>query len=483
MSEENDIENQNLNNNKNEKPILSELVPKDERLTAINSRDTKDSITRQEISEDNYEEKTCSMKEGSIQGGIFSLSSLALGTGAFSLPIRSTQIGLFWFLICVVLGSGAAYMTLVGLIRAGRKVKSEDYSPSVRKIIGKGPSIFIDLTIIIYIFGVLIQYEVIIYSLIGRTLFEFFPDDKYDNYDSYENEVWDSAKIKFPIMFGTAFLMLPLCFLKNISKMRFASMFGICALIYAILVVIIQTPWFFKDYLDKYDENDSKTHANWFNIKKGFNTQLDFFTGMATVFFCYTCHPGAFPVYKTLKKNNKDKINTVFFRSICLDIIIYILVTICGFMTAPTNPQELIIYRKSVFENDIFMTIAKIALAIDLFLCLPANYASYRCSFFMVFFKTDEIDNFRNCLVTIPTLLVSTLIGALYKDILDYISLFGGFCSTIICYMIPGVLMILTSNEKATSFKNILTFLVVACLATFGFMGGVQTLRKIITKK
>jgi amino acid permease len=284
-------------------------------------------------------------------------------------------------------------------------------------------------------------------------------------------------------MFGTAFLMLPLCFLKNISKMRFASMFGICALIYAILVVIIQTPWFFKDYLDKYDENDSKTHANWFNIKKGFNTQLDFFTGMATVFFCYTCHPGAFPVYKTLKKNNKDKINTVFFRSICLDIIIYILVTICGFMTAPTNPQELIIYRKSVFENDIFMTIAKIALAIDLFLCLPANYASYRCSFFMVFFKTDEIDNFRNCLVTIPTLLVSTLIGALYKDILDYISLFGGFCSTIICYMIPGVLMILTSNEKVTSFKNILTFLVVACLATFGFMGGVQTLRKIITKK
>jgi amino acid permease len=72
-------------------------------------------------------------------------------------------------------------MTLVGLIRAGRKVKSEDYSPSVRKIIGKGPSIFIDLTIIIYIFGVFIQYEVIIYSLIGRTLFEFFADDKYDN--------------------------------------------------------------------------------------------------------------------------------------------------------------------------------------------------------------------------------------------------------------------------------------------------------------
>ena len=96
---------------------------------------------------------------------------------------------------------------------------------------------------------------------------------------------------------------------------------------------------------------------------------------MATVFFTYSCHPGAFPVYKTLKQNNKNKINTVFLRSICLDLIIYIFIAICGFMTAPLKPQSLIIYRESVFDNDIFMTIAKIALALDLFLSLPANYA------------------------------------------------------------------------------------------------------------
>ena len=43
-------------------------------------------------------------------------------------------------------------------------------------------------------------------------------------------------------------------------------------------------------------------------------------------------------------------------------------------MTAPTNPKSLIIYRESVFDNVIFMTIAKIALGLDLFLSLPANY-------------------------------------------------------------------------------------------------------------
>ena len=479
------LEEDDIKNDKNEETELNEFIKdnKNSRLIAINSRDTKDSRLSQQDSEDHNEEKTCSMKEGSIQGGIFALSSLALGTGAFSLPIRCTQLGLFWSLLFIVIMAFAAFWTLSGLIKAGRLVKSEDYSPSVKRIIGKGPSIFIDIIIVVYLFGVFIQYQVIIYSLIGRTFYEFFFKDDYKNFDTYENEVWDSAKLKYPIMFGTTLLISPLCLLKDISKMRFASMFGVCALIYSILVVVFETPWFFKDYLEKYDEKNSKTHANWFNIKKGFTSELNFFTGMATFFFCYSCHPGAFPVYKTLKNNNKNKVNTVIFKSICLDLIIYILIAICGFMTAPTNPQPLIIYRESVFKNDFFMTIAKIALALDLFLSLPANFASYRCSFFIVFFKTAEIDNCRNFLVTIPTLLLSTLIGALYKKILDYISLFGGFCSSIMCYLIPGVMMILTSNDKIMSFKNILRMTTIILLTTIGFMGGVQTIRGMILNK
>ena len=478
---------ENQNKKGNERTELTEFIAKDSenRLTAINSRDTKDSSFRPSESpemEPIEEEKACSMKEGSIQGAIFALSSLALGTGAFSLPIRCTQLGLVWCLLLIIISSMAAYWTLSGLIRSSRKVNGVDYSPTVRGIIGNYPAVFIDIVIVVYLFGVFVQYQVIIYTLLGRTIYEFFGDkDKYVNFDSYEEDYWDSAKLKFPIMFGTTLLIMPLCFLKDISKMRFASMFGVCALIYCIIVVVIQTPWFFKDYLDKYKENDSSTHANWFNITKGFNSELNFFTAIATVFFCYDCHPGAFHVFKTLKNHTEERINKVFFRSICLDLIIYILIAICGFMTAPLKPESLIIFRESVFDNDIFMTIAKIALALDLLLSLPANYASYRCSFFIVFFKTDIIDNKRNFFVTIPTLLISTLIGALYKDILSYISFFGGFCSSIMCYLIPGVLMVLTSGEDITSRKNILTIIAVTFLTTFGFMGGIQTIRGNIT--
>ena len=432
--------------------------------------------------EEKFEEKTCSFKEGSLLGGIFSLSSIALGPGAFSLPIRCTQLGLFWFIVFIIIAAFVTYWSMSGLIKAARKVKGEDYSPSVKALIGKPFAIVIDVTIILYLIGVFIQYQVIIYSLIGRTIYEFFGDkNSYENFDIYEEKVWDAAVLKYPIMFGIILLVMPLCLLKNISKMRFASLFGICAYIYCILVIVIQSPWFLRHYLDNYKKDDPDTHANWFNLANGFTKELYFFTGIATVFFAYECHTGAFPVYKNLKNHTEERINKLYFRSLCLDIAVYILISICGFITAPLNPQSLVIFRENlVFKNDIFMTIAKIALACNLFLSLPANYAGYRCSFFIFFFGTDEIDNKRNVIVTVCSLLISTLIGAVYKNILNHISFLGGFCCSIINFLIPGAMIIRASGEKLSTPKNIATFIAFATLTTLGFLGGIQTIRASI---
>jgi hypothetical protein len=99
----------------------------------------------------------------------------------------------------------------------------------------------------IYSFGVIIQFDVIIYSLIGRIIYYYFYDTKYENFGKYEEAIWQkNYYIKCSIMFGLTLLIFPVCLLKDISKMRFASMFGICALIYSILVVVIESPFFSK---------------------------------------------------------------------------------------------------------------------------------------------------------------------------------------------------------------------------------------------
>ena len=86
---------------------------------------------------------------------------------------------------------------------------------------------------------------------------------------------------------------------------------------------------------------------------------------MPQFFFVFACHPGIFPVYKSLKNNTEKRINNVIMRSVGLNLIIYLLITICGFLTSPISKEPLIIFRKKIFDNDIFMTIAKISLALD----------------------------------------------------------------------------------------------------------------------
>lgn len=129
------------------------------------------------------------------------------------------------------------------------------------------------------------------------------------------------------------------------------------------------------------------------------------------------------------------------------------------------------------------MNIAKISLALDLYLSIPANYNSLRASFFLLFFKTDKIDNGRNIIVTLPILLIATFIGVVFNDILSYISLLGGFCSSAICLLIPCFLMVRTSKQAIYSPRNIFRILVLGALCFIGFTAGILTIIGMIFKK
>jgi amino acid permease len=192
-------------------------------------------------------------------------------------------------------------------------------------------------------------------------------------------------------MFGLCCcVLIPLCLLKDISKMRIASLFSICSLMFTISVIVIECPMYFSNFL----ETHSASEINWYDFSTAFTSKLYFFTGTATVFFGFTCHVGAFPVYKSLKNNVYRRINTVFRRSIILDAIIYICVGITGFLTQPIGVKDLIIYRDNKFKQDIAMTVGRLLISINLILSTPANYNAFRLSFMeLVGWDNSNISN------------------------------------------------------------------------------------------
>ena len=177
---------------------------------------------------------------GSISGAIFAMTSLSIGTGCLTFTKRVIQFGFVWFGVALIIGGIATYWTLVGLIKAAKKVKDTEYSSSVRKVIGKFPAVLVDVMTIIYSWGLIITYEIIMNSLIGRVIYTFFKNKEiYPSFNDYADKEWNSVKIKAIVLVSMNVLLTPLCLAKDIGKMKFFSLFGIIALFYTIIVLIV----------------------------------------------------------------------------------------------------------------------------------------------------------------------------------------------------------------------------------------------------
>ena len=419
---------------------------------------------------------------GSLRGSIFGLSSMCLEAGALVLAVRCQQFGLINFLLALILGGLCAYWTLVMMIKAGRTVKQRDYSKTVKVILGNKAGIYVDLNIAIYLLGAVISFQVIIYQIIGSVVYDIMKikqktDISYEDFEDFKNSYWRKKMyIKFPVMAGVAILVFPLCLLKDVSKMRIPSLIGVCALIYSIIVVVIESFFFFEI---KNKNNISK--MNWFDIRKSFSLKegIPFFGGIATVFYIYSCHAGAFPVYKTLRNNTTRRIKKVFRRSILLDIIVYTCVAAASFITIePEKSPELILYRENLkeFDPDYFIMLAKFGIIFNLFFSTPANYSGLRISLFELIWGNSNITNTKNFFVTLMVFLIVVSVGALYDEILQYIELLGGFCSVIYCFFIPGLIYIKSNQYGKCSFKNIYTFFILLILLIIGYSSGILTI-------
>ena len=422
------------------------------------------------------------MQYGSLRGSIFGLSSMCLEAGSMVLAIRCKQFGMINFLIFLILGGLVAYSCLVMMIKAGKSIKEKNYSKVVKTILGQKVGVFMDVNIALYLFGALISFQVIIYQMLGAVVYDILDmmgnidKTEYPNYVKYKEEYWSQKLyLKFPLMIGVALLVFPLCLLKDISKMRLASLFGVLALVYSIIVVIIES--FF--YL--FNENLSiVSKMNWIDIRPAFdiNAGVPFFGGIATVFYIYSCHAGAFPVYKTLRNNTTKRIKKVFRRSILLDVMVYFTIAAASYITSPLEPPELILYRPNLsgFSPDYFILIAKIGIICNLFFSTPANYAGFRLSFFELVWGNTNITNLKNLCVTSGVLFVVVMIGALYDKILEYIELFGGFCSVIYCILIPGLIYVKNDNIKITTLNKYVIVGTVSILVIIGYTSGILTI-------
>ena len=443
-----------------------------------NSLDNIEKETKKPIKEESEKKPL----KSNVLGASFMLTNICLGTTIFTFAVKAKSFGLVWFILCCILVAIVNYWTITrGVIASSKCPDVDDFSEITEKIMGRKARVFLNILLILYSYTSIMCFLALIFPLFGRFIQSAFYKDTYLTYDDFADAKWGKAYIKFPFFIGLTFLLCLLCLIKDINKLNFSAYIGVGAVIYTLLVVMIQCNSYYNHYKKNiYDEEDKSTHPNWINFKDAWKSDLDFFKGMANLFTAYACHPGIFPVYAGFKRNyplnegvKKMKLSTLF--ATILTTVLHIVSIVCSFLTDPYTPEDLVIYRKNKGSGkDVFMVISRCFISLSLFFTLPGYYFPLRLSIANVFTKGMISKRF-NIIFTFVSCYVCAAIASVYDKILSYLS-YIGFISVFICYLIPVLLYLYSKNEKLTKWNNLLELLAVCVLIIIGVAGGIVTI-------
>lgn len=481
-----------LEENIQKKNIATEVIYKQFQVTEaeqeINDKETEEESKKEEPSEKEEEQKDLScfekfqkaigMESGSFNSGVFSQCILLIGTGCLALPKTAEYISLVFTPVAIVIAGLANMRAFVILAELSDKYKIETYSGLVRHLYGKGMGIFLDIALIFDTFLTMLVYQVCVYKLLGGVINDL-GNLGYKSVDDFlQNSFWKNTWCKFSVNYGiAALILLPGCLLKNVSKMRFVSVFGIISLFILMLILLIQSPWFASNYFKNiYNKDDPNTQLNVYDITSGFTKDLNFFKSISTIFFSYCCHVGVFPIINSLKNKDITQAKKVFKVGTIISMVCYIVIGVSGYLTQPINTPALIFERETIFNNDIIMTIGRIFFILALFTKIPALYNGVRFIFLEFFgYEKDNYSNKANILITVISLVIISFIGSIYQNVTNYISLVGSFSTTIIAFTIPG-LSYIKGSGLGYSFKNIANGILFGLLTAIGFIGGILTI-------
>ena len=318
----------------------------------------------------------------------------------------------------------------------------------------------------------------LIFPLFGRFIQSAFYRNDYADYDAFKDAKWGKAYIKYPFFMGLAFILSLICLIRDINKLNFSAYIGVVACGYAIIVVMVQCHSYYKHYKDTvYKEDDESTHVNWIHLGDAFTKDLIFFKGIANLIFAYACQVGIFPIYAGFKivEGGKKKMRISAILGMLVTTLLHVVSIICGFLTDPITPEDLIIYRKNKGTGkDIFMVIARLLVSISLVFTVPGYYFPLRLSVINSFIG-EEPSKLFNILFTFISIFACALISAVYDKILNYLN-YIGFISVFISFLFPALMDVYSSKKKVTHWKNLCFIGLAVIMCLIGIVAFVATL-------
>ena len=419
-------------------------------------------------------------KKDTLFKTILNIMFLGLGTSALAIVKIPFNISIIMTPVCIILGGISNIWSYHILGDLYEKYKITDYERLTEKIHGKGLKILLFVTLNIYTVGLILIHQVLCYRLLGGII-NTIGGYNYDSMIEFlEKEFWSKIWCKFAVNFGIAILILfPLCLITDMKKLNISSLIGVFSTVLILLIVLVQFPGYVYHFYNKYD--DWVEAVNFYHVENGFTRRIYFIQALALFFFCFTGHNGLLPALENLENPTPERRTKLYNLAIGFDMIIYFIISVTGYLSVPKEGVEIVFERRRIWDKDIVMTIGRIGLIPMAISKLQVNHNIWRISYFSTVSNGHENMSFRNNLIiTAVTLLITTVVGSVYQNVVGYISLIGCFCVVIPAFLVPPLLYMKDNGRGLKDCKNLWNLIIGSVLCILGYLSGVLSVIELV---
>jgi sodium-coupled neutral amino acid transporter 11 len=417
----------------------------------------------------------------SVTSGVLNLTNTILGSGIIAMPFVCRSTGWGFFLGMLLFAAWLSHFAIACLFDAvGRTtlVAGEEFSYTLlgRKLFGRTVADISSWAVTLQQFGCCIAYVVIVGDILQPVMEAVVPASSPAAF------LVDRATLQATTF---VFVVFPLCLLRSMDALKYASFIAILCLTSFVLVVVgygleVNISGSVPDVLARAVEShggrssddfvfscsttapdpdpgrggEGSSHAPFTpcdEVRAVPHQWLHLVTALPIFCFAFLCHQNTFPIYRELRDASPAKMRECSAYSMGICTVIYFGCGTAGYLTFRELTQSDLLNNFATTGSGIsaVVDVVRLAFGLALVLSYPIVVWEARHNIVEILFNGRDMRQWEHVGLNLVIVTATTAIGILAPDIEVVLKLVGSTCSPLMVFVLPSLFYLRATERNA----------------------------------